>query len=466
MINLGLARISKLLARTSIPWKAVHIAGTNGKGSVASIVSSLLHVSGISVGRFNSPHLIDRWDCITVNQQTVSKSVFLAVEKFVKDRNEAENIDASEFEILTATAFEIFTNAKVDIGVVECGLGGRLDATNVLKPEQVLCSVITKVGKDHEALLGNTVVKIAVEKAGILKNGRPFVIDQSNSLEVLMTVDKAAKKAGAVQVLTELPGVLQQQLCLNSGDVLKSEQSGSAVDISQWPVHQQQNIRTALLACRAIQEEYFDQEKPINVYKEDGNLGPEQIAAIVASPTAWPGRLQLIDTGKVTGDKNPVLLDGAHNQQAAQALDNYINSTYRTDGPLVWVIAMSKGKSTKDFAKTLFKHGDRVVVTMFGAVDGMPWVQSEDTDVLVQAIPDMISNPIYVEPEPWDALRKASELAGSQTQVVICGSLYLVGDVLRLLRDDPPEALDGLKWKAWTEEQRRKLELRKQGVFD
>jgi dihydrofolate synthase len=450
MINLGLARISKLLARTSIPWKAVHIAGTNGKGSVASIISSLLHASGMSVGRFNSPHLIDRWDCITVNQQTVSKSAFLAVEKLVKDRNEAENIDASEFEILTATAFEIFTNAKIHIGVVECGLGGRLDATNVLTPEQVLCSVITKVGKDHEALLGNTVVKIAGEKAGILKNGRPFVIDPSNSLDVLMAVDEAAKKVGATQGLTELPAVIQWQLS----------------ETSHWPIHQQENLKTALLACCAIQGEFLDQVNFIHVFNADGSLGPDRVSAIMASPIAWPGRLQLVDTSKFTGDINPMLLDGAHNQQAAQALGNYINSKYRPDGPLVWVVAMSKGKSVKGFAKTLFKHGDQVVATTFGAVDGMPWVQNEATDVLVQAMPDVISNPIYVESEAWDALRKAAELAGSRKQVVICGSLYLVGDVLRLLRDEPPEALDGPKWEAWTEEQRRKLEKRKHGVFD
>lgn len=448
MINLGLTRITKLLARTSIPWKAVHIAGTNGKGSVASIIASLLHVSGISVGRFNSPHLIDRWDCITINQQAVLKSVFLETEKLVKNRNAAEKIDASEFEILTAIAFEIFTNAKVQVGVVECGLGGRLDATNFLKPEQVLCSVITKVGIDHEALLGDTVAKIATEKVGILKKGRPFVFDPSNQVEVLKVFCEAAEQSGAVQTSIFLRLNTQQQLFENT---------------LQWPVHQQENLITALLACLVIEGEFVNGQS-INVYNASGGLGPDQLAAVMASPTAWPGRLQLIDTSRITGNASHMLLDGAHNQQAAQALGKHVDQICRPRGPIVWVIAMSKGKNVKDFAEALFKPADRVIATQFGPVDGMPWIQSEGEDVLMRSTRDTLRIRAHFYPNPWDALRKASEIAEG-TPVVICGSLYLVGDVLRLLRD-PPEELGGPKWDAWVEMQKRKLQLRKKRVFE
>ena len=470
MINLGLARISRLLASTPIPWKAVHIAGTNGKGSVASIISSILHASGVSVGRFNSPHLIDRWDCISINQQTVPKSVFLQVERFVKERNEAQKIEASEFELLTATAFEIFTGAKVEIGVVECGLGGRLDATNVLKANEVLCSVITKVGMDHEALLGDSPVKIAREKAGILKTGVPFVIDRTNLLEVLMTVDEIAKDVGAIYRADTLPLIVKKQISTAPGKVPLPNVTGATVDTSRWPIHQQQNLETALLACCAILKDYNTTRKLRNAktFESDGSFGPEQLSAMVKGQNSWPGRLQLVDTSKITGNEKLVLLDGAHNKQAAEALSNHVDSTCRLQGPVVWVIAMSKGKSVKDLISTLVRHGDEVVVTNFGPVDGMPWVRCEDWYRLEQSIRRMTRDRIRVHstPRPWHALRIASEIAGDQRQVIVCGSLYLVGDVLNVLRDKPPEELDGPKWNSWVEEQERKFEKRYQGVFD
>lgn len=485
MINLGLTRISKLLAKTAIPWKAVHIAGTNGKGSVANFISSLLHSSGFSVGRFNSPHLIDRWDCITINQQTVPKSAFLGVEKSVKARNEAEKIDASEFELLTATAFEIFTRAQIDIGVIECGMGGRFDATNILKPDQVLCSVITKVGMDHEAFLGDTLVKIALEKAGIMKKGVPFVVDQSNRLEVLMTLDEHAKEVEATQGSSILTAVLSKQISITSGDMVRKRGIdsvqrkttgevhergfGAAVDTSQWPLHQQQNLKTALLACQTLQTNIGAAgklDRSFKLFTPDGHLGLDQISAIVASQLDWPGRLQLVNTSKITGDEKAMLLDGAHNRQAALALCKHVNATYRPHSPVVWVIAMSKGKNTRNFVSALLRYGDQVVVTQFGPVDGMPWVQSEDLTELAQSIRSVTRTNVHVEPESWYALRRASQVASGESEVVICGSLYLVGDILRMLSSGPPEEHDGPKWDAWVEVQRELLELRRQRVFN
>ncbi|KAL2430428.1 hypothetical protein ABEF95_007267 [Exophiala dermatitidis] len=212
MITLGLQRISRLLAPlfakypTGLPWKAIHIAGTNGKGSVAALISTFLSASGYRVGRFTSPHLIDRWDCITLDQKVVDRDVFLAAEERVQKRglsqsqSQAGGSDAtttdvkpSEFELLTATAFELFTSQGMDVAVVECGLGGRLDATNVLRPQDVLVSVLTKVGLDHTDFLGETIERITEEKAGIFKPGVPVVLEESNEANVLEVVRRKVK---------------------------------------------------------------------------------------------------------------------------------------------------------------------------------------------------------------------------------------------------------------------------------
>src|SRR6187402_3404456 len=128
MIELGLARISRLLSFTPQPWKAIHVAGTNGKGTICAYLSAMLHASGVRCGRFTSPHLIDRWDCITINEQTVRESVFREAEDLVLERNRKLDIAATQFELLTASAFEVFAKEKVEMGVVEVGLGGKLDA--------------------------------------------------------------------------------------------------------------------------------------------------------------------------------------------------------------------------------------------------------------------------------------------------------------------------------------------------
>ena len=137
MIELGLARISTLLRHTPQPWKAIHVAGTNGKGSICAYLSAMLNASGVRCGRFTSPHLIDRWDCITINDETVRESIFKDAESLVLGRNSTEKIGASEFELLTATAFEVFAKEKIEMGVIEVGLGGRLDATNAMENKAV-----------------------------------------------------------------------------------------------------------------------------------------------------------------------------------------------------------------------------------------------------------------------------------------------------------------------------------------
>lgn len=194
MIRPGLERIALLLKGIHLPWKAVHVAGTNGKGSICAYLSALFHLTNIRCGRFTSPHLIDRWDCITVDEKPIAESIFRSVEERVKERNERHEIDASEFELLTATAFEIFAQERVEVAVIECGLGGRLDATNVI--ETPLVTVISKIGLDHQGLLGDTLKQIAFEKAGIIKTGATCVVDGTSNAEALAEIECIADEKG------------------------------------------------------------------------------------------------------------------------------------------------------------------------------------------------------------------------------------------------------------------------------
>ena len=413
MIELGLARISRLLADSALPWRAIHVAGTNGKGSVCAYVSSMLHAAGIPCGRFTSPHLIDRWDCITINEKTIEESLFRQVQDRVQLRNQKEEIGASEFELLTATAFEIFAQEKIKVGVVEVGLGGRQDATNILKDP--LVTVITKLGKDHEAFLGNTLEEIAYQKAGIIKPGVPCLIDGTNSKETLEVVGRYGLEVQS-GTITQVPQ--------RGGEA--SKKIWSVLSPSSYQEHQQMNMALAFEAVRIVLDRI--------------QLHPPLTHIITAlANTTWPGRLHHVSISSLTGRVKDVLVDGAHNAQSATALGTYVDRILRTGSqPVTWVIAVSKGKDVREMLHLLLKPGDTLITTEFGLVDGMPWVKATPQDGIVQAAGEVCElRHIIPSDSVTDALCRATELS-DELPVVVAGSLYLVSDVLRLLRNTSP----------------------------
>ena len=420
MIELGLARIARLVPASSkqlSSWKAIHIAGTNGKGSIAAYLSHVLTAGGVRCGAFTSPHLIDRWDCITINNTVVRESLFRRIEDQIKERNRSLNIGASEFELLTATAFEIFTHHQVDIGVVEVGMGGRLDATNIL--ENVAVSVISKIGYDHQAILGNTIEEIAAEKAGILRPGVPCIVDGSNPSEVRQVMQAHADKVG-----TSVTFVRPE----DAEELFPSlHQRFEDLELES---HQRSNLSCALLALR----EKWPQICPSASLQS-------LLPSIPALPR--PGRLQKIDLRPVLQRAKPILLDGAHNPQSASVLASYVDRKFRSHQPNVtWVVAASQGKDIPAIMGCMIKPGDRVAATRFGEVDGMPWVRSveeEDLQTALRTIHGIGPMKAFGHGELADALRWASEVE-PENPLVIAGSLYLVSDVLRLQRETAKSA--------------------------
>lgn len=411
MINLGLARIARLLAHTPLPWKAIHVAGTNGKGSVCAYASAMLRAGNVHSGRFTSPHLMDRWDCITVDEKVVEEGHFRTVEEEIKHRNIADNVQASEFELLTATAFTIFTREQVDFAVVEVGLGGREDATNII--QDPVATVITNISKDHQSFLGNTVEQIAAHKAGIIKPDAPCFVDGSNTPDVLDVIRYEASRTqpGEVVIIPQDKEEHERQLW-------------NTLPVQDFEPHQRIHVSLAFAAV----------ERALRATRE-----PQKILELVPAvrKAVWPGRLQTVSIEGLTGRQEHVLLDGAHNASSAQVLRSYVDREIRRQGrPVTWVIGISKGKDLVELTSHLIRPQDRVVATRFGPVDGMPWVGSADTSDMLSAVRQsgVMEQDLFNSNSVLEALLKAVEQSKGDP-MVIAGSLYLVSDVLRLLRD-------------------------------
>ena len=403
MITPGLSRITRLLQNVSISWRAIHVAGTNGKGSICAYVSAMLGAAGLSCGRFTSPHLIDRWDCINVNGKAVRQSLFQDVEARVHAKN--KGINASEFEVLTATAFELFQQEKVQVGIVEVGMGGKDDATNVI--QNPYATVISKIGMDHQAYLGDSIKSIAHHKAGIMKHGVPCVIDD--------TIDQ-----GVMDVLEEAAAAKQVPL-LYSSEALNTVRGNLPRDTT-LEEHQVTNLALAYLALDVTMQ----------------TLGQEydiQTVLNAAIELPWPGRLQTLDLSNLAGRSQTVLLDGAHNVQSAEVLKLYVDRQLRSGEAyqVTWLMALSKGKDIREILKAATRPGDRLVAMQFGPVDGMPWVHPASTQDIQEAASQVgLEVDLSRNSDLKSTLIRAAKMA--KGPVVIAGSLYLVSDVLRLLR--------------------------------
>lgn len=442
-IDLGLTRVLKLLQHLGNPhkssFKSIHVAGTNGKGSTIAYLSSILTTCKIRVGRFTSPHLINYNDSVSINNEPYPIAKFDSFANLVNEKNSKFGLGCTEFELMTATAFKIFEQENVDLAIIEVGLGGRLDATNVLeaydfqhaegKKGGVIVSAITKIGLDHERFLGNDLTSIAGEKAGIIKRGIPCVVDETNESSVLSKIKNIAIEREALLYLVN--GFRDTD---NNGET-ENEQIGSAsfarecLELSPLKgVFQLQNLAVALYVIQILTKEYAQFLHTLNV-----KIDKESIKEGIRS-TSWPGRLQ-----KLTLKNRPwsVLIDGAHNESAAVELSKYVNETLRNNKGVIFVVAMTEGKSIESLLKHIVvKETDTLIATSFTIPEKMPWVKCYDPEILADHAKQYV-NDVHVctcendnITHVFDFLDSFKE-KGDKRNIVMCGSLYLCSDILK-----------------------------------
>lgn len=430
MIELGLSRIGRLLQKTPQPWRAVHVAGTNGKGSICANITAIMTATGIKCGRYTSPHLVDYWDGIQVpwkgGIKPVPRKIFFMMKRRIMRRNVEARIGATEFEILTATAFEIFNRYNIDLGVIEVGLGGALDATNILAQKSV--TVISKIGLDHQGFLGDTIEEIARHKAGIMRPGVPCVVDDTNSAAVLQVLRDHAQEIGTTLVPSSRGRVLR-----------KPEPRADGKDVFRAP-HEWHNFTCAYTACKIVQP---------------GLALPNRFFGLVRG-SSLRGRLAVINLHDSLGRDNQgreALLDGAHNEQSARALGEFVDNHYAKRQPsgsheveateasvdrprVTWLIAISKGREARDILKHLIRPNDQLIAVEFGRVPGMPWVSATPSDTIIAAGRDLglpQDRLLSCGSNMAMALQAAMHLSHGH-HLVIAGSLYLVSDTIRYNR--------------------------------
>ncbi len=382
-------QLAALLGNPQDKLRFIHVAGTNGKGSTCAMLESIYRAAGLRVGLFTSPHLVSFRERIQVNRQLISEAnVVRLVTKLQASLPADQSSSITLFEFITVMALRSFAEQKCDLVIWETGLGGRLDATNIVTP---LASVITNIAFDHQAWLGDTLAKIAAEKAGIIKPGVPVVTTERES-EALSVIERVAKENNAplTRVKTGPASIFHLPSALPSE-------------------HQRTNADLAIATAEVLQNQL-----PVS---------DEQIAAGLAQ-VKWPGRLQLIT--RPNGQR--VLLDGAHNIAGVEALRAAISPRKMP----TLILGMLGDKDWRVMCEMLAPLATRILLV---PVDSARTAKPEELAEACRA-----ANP-RAEVRCVENLTRALENAANDKFVVIAGSLYLIGAALVLL--DPEFSANG-----------------------
>ncbi len=424
-----LKHVRVLLAALDHPerrFPSVLIAGTNGKGSTAATLASILRASGLKTGLYTSPHLARINERVRIGEQVISDDQFALLHDVV-DRTAERLVGEGElpwhpsfFEMLTAIAFEYFARSRIDIAVLEVGMGGRLDATNVVEP---CVSVITDISLDHEKFLGNTVAEIAREKAGIIRRNGVVVTlpqtPQANDVIGNTILELGAKAVSAVQYVPPVSPASTEYL-------VPSTERGAAYGagpVSRYPLqvmgeqilvetplvgrHQLRNVALAIATAEELSHQGFA-------------ITADSIERGIRE-TRWPGRFQV--HRPMAGPE--YIFDVAHNPAGAWALRSTLSAYY--DGRRLFFVFGAMGdKAINEIAEVLFPLAERVVATH---ADNPRSASPEE----IRQAAARTSTEIEDAADVAAALQRARELAGAEGIVVVTGSIYIVGEAMRIL---------------------------------
>ena len=413
-IKLGLERIQKLLARLELPqerYRTIHVTGTNGKGSVSAMLAGILRHSGIHTGFYSSPHLVSYTERIRVDGQAISEQEFadclssikVYIDQMVADGEECP----TQFEVLTALAFFYFAIKHVEYAVIEVGLGGLLDSTNVIVPE---VSIITNVTLEHADRCGGTLEGVAHHKAGIIKDDVPVVTAaQGIALDIIR--QQAEEKNADIFVAGE---DFSAEFISCESNFQRLEFSSGLLGAVKEPYtlhllgkHQIENAAVAVMAAKLIH----------NLDDRITNKTIDDALSLVS----WPARFERVEMGR-----QKIIIDGAHNPAGMTALRESLDLYYPAE-ERVLLLGILKDKDIDTMLDILLRPNDTVVVT----------VPHSDRASDPQLLAGKVAHVQHVEAiaDNDEAMNRALELANGEKLLVMAGSLYLVGELRKMLLD-------------------------------
>lgn len=400
--HFGLERTRRLAALADNPHgqlRFIHVAGTNGKGSVCAMLESIYRAAGLRVGLFTSPHLVSFRERIQINRRLIPETDVVRLVGELQQHLPQFPADnhPTMFEVVTVMALKYFAEQKCDLVVWETGLGGRLDATNIVTP---LASVITNIALDHQQWLGDTLEQIAVEKAGIIKPGVP-VLTATDAPEALDVIKEVAR-------LENAPLIKAGQMSRLSPSFRSEMETGATSVLPLAGEHQKLNAALALATVKALQNQI--------------SVSIEQIRAGLATVN-WPGRLQLV----TRPDGQKFLLDGAHNLAGAECLRAALEKDFSGHRP-AFILGALEDKNWREICRLLAPLGGKVFTVPVASA------RSATADELARECRH--ANP-QAEVTPCENLPAALAACLGEPFVVITGSLYLIGEALERIGLSP-----------------------------
>ncbi|MDD5486957.1 MAG: bifunctional folylpolyglutamate synthase/dihydrofolate synthase [Dehalococcoidales bacterium] len=412
-----LRRMELLLAELGNPHhkaKSIHVAGTKGKGSTAAMIAAVLSRAGYKTGLYSSPHLIDLTERISVNGKDITREELVSLTEDIRPvieriNSRAKYGEVTTFELLTAMGFVYFAGAAADFQVLETGLGGRLDATNVINP---LVAVITLIGLDHTAVLGDTLALIAAEKAGIIKNGCTVVSagQPAAAAEVIRRVsrEKNARLVEAASSIKCYPAGYENEFQLFE---LISAKNTYHVKLPLLGAYQKDNLCCAVLALEEIAE------KGTRLTKAIIEEGLRQVK--------WPGRFQIVSTHPL------VIVDGAHNPEAIKALlaslQYYLAGHNSDSAGKTLIFGTSRDKDIAGMVSLFKDYFSRIIITRAAHPRSM------DTEIIKESLAGY-KGEVILAGTVNQALQKALSSVSPDELVIAAGSLFIVGEALAGLK--------------------------------
>ncbi|HBT50658.1 bifunctional folylpolyglutamate synthase/dihydrofolate synthase [Petrotoga olearia] len=412
-VKLGLERIEELTKRIGNPqnsFNSIHITGTNGKGSVTTALSQILRYNGLRVGTFISPHLVSLTERVKLNGENISEREFVDIyneieEEIRKMDLKGEDYAPSFFEITTAMAFKYFEKQKVDVGIIEVGLGGRLDATNILNSD---ISVITSISKDHIKTLGDTLETIAYEKAGIIKKNNFLVLGNIDESPKKVILDKA-KEVKAEKIFEYGKDFHSNNyryfINKNMLDYYSLNYEIKDLIFGANGTFQMENVTTSLAAVEAFMKKFG---KVLSI---------EKVREAMAN-FYWEGRFEYTE---INGKK--IVFDGAHNFAAAQQLEKSINLYFPTQKKIA-LIGILDDKDYEKMSQIFSSVFDKIIVT------SVPTERGRHPELIYEEFKKYTKNVEFIK-DPSDGFNKL--LSETSDVYFVTGSLYLVGKIKELI---------------------------------